>query len=84
MRSQARFTYEEVAAMLFHGDAKLRRKHAQLLPHLKNLNGVFRRSSVSGAGGAPSISSFRRPTSSLARIVGSNPSAATSATMRTG
>ena len=42
MRSQARLTYEEVAAMLFHGDAKLRRKHAQLLPHLENLNGVFR------------------------------------------
>jgi ribonuclease R len=42
MRSQARLTYEEVAAMLFHGDAKLRRKHAPLLPHLEDLNGVFR------------------------------------------
>ena len=42
MRSQARLTYEEVAAMLFHGDAKLRRKHARLLPHLEDLNDVFR------------------------------------------
>jgi ribonuclease R len=42
MRSQARLTYEELAAMLFDGDAKLRRKHAKLLPHLEDLNGVFR------------------------------------------
>ncbi len=42
MRSQARLTYEEVAAILFDGDAKLRRKHARLLPHLEDLNGVFR------------------------------------------
>ena len=42
MRSQARLTYEEVAAMLFQGDAKLRRKHARLLPHLEELNEVFR------------------------------------------
>jgi ribonuclease R len=42
MRSQARLTYEEVAAMLFRGDARLRRKHARLLPHLEDLNGVFR------------------------------------------
>jgi ribonuclease R len=42
MRSRARLTYEEVAAMLFDGDAKLRRKHARLLPHLEDLNGVFR------------------------------------------
>ncbi len=42
MRSQARLTYEEVGAMLFHGDAKLRRKHAQLLPHLEDLHDVFR------------------------------------------
>jgi len=42
MRSRARLNYEEVAAMLFHGDAKLRRKHARLLPHLEDLNAVFR------------------------------------------
>jgi ribonuclease R len=42
MRSQARLTYEEVAALLFDGDAKLRRKHACLLPHLEGLNDVFR------------------------------------------
>jgi len=41
MRSQARLTYEEVAAMLFSNDAKLRRKHADLLPHLEELNAVF-------------------------------------------
>ena len=42
MRSQARLTYEEVAAMIFDGDAKLRRKHARLLPHLEDLHDVFR------------------------------------------
>ncbi len=42
MRSRARLTYEEVAAMLFGGDAKLRRKHARLLPHLEDLDGVYR------------------------------------------
>jgi ribonuclease R len=41
MRSQARLTYEEVAAMLFSKDRKLRRKHADLLPHLDQLNAVF-------------------------------------------
>jgi ribonuclease R len=41
MRSQARLTYEEVAAMLFSKDWKLRRKHADLLPHLDQLNAVF-------------------------------------------
>ncbi|MCP5057846.1 MAG: ribonuclease R [bacterium] len=42
MRSHARLTYEEVAAMLFDGNAGLRRKHAQLLPHLEDLDDVFR------------------------------------------
>ena len=42
MRSQARLTYEEVAATIFDGDAKLRRKHARLLPHLEDLHDVFR------------------------------------------
>ncbi len=42
MHSHARLTYEQVAAMLFDGDAKLRRQHAKLLPHLEELNGVFR------------------------------------------
>jgi len=41
MRSQARLTYEEVAATIFDGDAKLRRKHARLLPHLEDLHDVF-------------------------------------------
>jgi len=42
MRSHARLTYEEVAAAIFDGDAKLRRKHARLLPHLEDLHDVFR------------------------------------------
>jgi ribonuclease R len=42
MRSQARLTYQEVAAMLFDGDAELRRKHAPLLPGLEDLHRVFR------------------------------------------
>lgn len=42
MHSHARLTYEQVAAMLFDGDAKLRRRHADLLPHLEELNQVFR------------------------------------------
>ncbi len=42
MRSQARLTYDEVASLLFDGDAKLRRKHKRLLPHLEDLNDVFR------------------------------------------
>jgi ribonuclease R len=41
MRSQARLTYEEVAATILDGDAKLRRKHARLLPHLEALHEVF-------------------------------------------
>jgi ribonuclease R len=42
MRSQARLTYDEVSSLLFDGDAKLRRKHKRLLPHLEDLNDVFR------------------------------------------
>ena len=42
MHSHARLTYEQVAAMLFDDDAKLRRQHAKLLPHLEELNEVFR------------------------------------------
>jgi len=41
MRSRARLTYDEVAAMLFGGDAGLRRTHAALLPHLEQLKEVF-------------------------------------------
>ncbi len=41
MRSQARLTYDAVAAMLFDRDAKLRRIHRELLPHLEHLNAVF-------------------------------------------
>ncbi len=42
MRSQARLTYQEVARMLFDGDIELRRRYARLLPHLEDLNDVFR------------------------------------------
>jgi ribonuclease R len=41
MQSHARLTYDEVAAMLFSKDPKLRRKHADLLPDLEDLNDVF-------------------------------------------
>ena len=41
MRSHARLTYNEVAAMLFSNDRKLRRKHADLVPDLEELNNVF-------------------------------------------
>ena len=41
MNSYARLTYDEVAAMLFSKDRKLRRKHAELLPDLEELNNVF-------------------------------------------
>ncbi|KAB7628360.1 ribonuclease R [Alkalilimnicola sp. S0819] len=41
MRSHARLTYEEVAAML-EGDKALRRKHQGLIPHLEHLQGVFK------------------------------------------
>ncbi len=41
MRSHARLTYDEVAAMLFEGDRRLRRKHADLVPDLEELNAVF-------------------------------------------
>jgi len=47
MRSQARLTYDEVAAMLFadrgaRASAELRRKHQELLPHLEELERAFR------------------------------------------
>ncbi len=41
MRSHARLTYDEVEAMLFGGDKKLRKKHAALLPHLEELNHLY-------------------------------------------
>jgi ribonuclease R len=42
MRSHARLTYDEVAAALFEQDAGARRRIGRLLPHLQNLDGVFR------------------------------------------
>lgn len=41
MHSHARLTYDEVAAMLFSKDRKLRRRHADLLPDLERLHAVF-------------------------------------------
>lgn len=41
MRSHARLTYDEVEAMLFSGDKKLRKRHAKLLPHLEELNKLY-------------------------------------------
>jgi ribonuclease R len=42
MWSHARLTYTEVAAALYDRDAKMRKKLDALLPHLDNLDAVFR------------------------------------------
>jgi ribonuclease R len=42
MRSAARLTYDEVAAILIEGDAGLRRRHARLLPQLEHLHAAWR------------------------------------------
>lgn len=42
MRSHARLTYDQVAAMLVEGDGELSAKYADLLPHLFNLYGVYK------------------------------------------
>ena len=41
MRSHARLTYDEVAAMLVEQDPELRRKHSALLPHLQELYALY-------------------------------------------
>jgi ribonuclease R len=41
MRSHARLTYDEVAAMLLEGDEALRGRHADLLPHLDELHNLY-------------------------------------------
>jgi ribonuclease R len=42
MRSAARLTYDEVAAILVEGDPELRRRHAKLLPQLEHLHAAWR------------------------------------------
>ena len=42
MYSQARLTYTEVAAALYQNDAAAKKKLAPVLPHLKNLDALFR------------------------------------------
>ncbi len=42
MRSHARLTYDEVAAMLVDQDSALCQQHAQLLPHLKELYRLYK------------------------------------------
>jgi ribonuclease R len=42
MWSHARLTYTDVAAALYERDAKMRKKLDALLPHLENLDAVFR------------------------------------------
>ncbi len=42
MRSHARLTYDEVAAMLVDGDPVLSRQHKKLLPHLLELYALYR------------------------------------------
>ncbi|NCC29790.1 MAG: VacB/RNase II family 3'-5' exoribonuclease, partial [Gammaproteobacteria bacterium] len=41
MRSHARLTYDQVAAMIIDGDADLCEKHADLLPHLHELYALY-------------------------------------------
>lgn len=41
MRSHARLTYTQVAQMLVEGNQKLINKHAELMPHLQNLYGLY-------------------------------------------
>jgi len=42
MRSHARLTYDQVAAMLVDGDAGLRSQFAAVVPHLENLYDLFK------------------------------------------
>ena len=42
MRSHARLTYDEVAQMLYEKDPNLRRRHRELLPHLEELDRLYR------------------------------------------
>ncbi|HEC15774.1 MAG TPA: ribonuclease R [Sedimenticola sp.] len=42
MRSHARLTYDEVAAMVVDGEPELRRHHAGLLPHLQELHALYK------------------------------------------
>jgi len=42
MRSQARLTYTQVAAMLVDGDAALRKEYAPLVPHLEALYALYK------------------------------------------
>ncbi len=41
MRSHARLTYSEVAAILVDGDAKARKRRAALVPHLEELHSLY-------------------------------------------
>jgi ribonuclease R len=43
MHSQARLTYNKVAALVVDGDSQLCREYADLLPHLKELYALFHR-----------------------------------------
>ncbi len=42
MRSQARLTYTQVAAMLVGGDKALRKQYAALVPHLESLHALYK------------------------------------------
>ncbi len=41
MRSHARLTYDQVARMVVERDPELRERHAELVPHLDNLYGLY-------------------------------------------
>ncbi len=42
MRSHARLTYDQVAAIVVEHDPKLRKQHADLLPHLHELHALYK------------------------------------------
>jgi len=56
MRSAARLTYIQVAAMLVDKDPTLRHEHARLLPHLEDLYGVYQAFAKVGESAVPLIS----------------------------
>jgi ribonuclease R len=56
MRSAARLTYDEVAAMLVDGDDRLRDRHRVLVPHLETLYGLYK--ALHGARGARGVIEF--------------------------
>jgi ribonuclease R len=83
MRSHARLTYTQVAAMVVDNDAGLRKRHRPLVPHLEELHELYTGCDRRGRRAVRLISSRPRPVSSSARSARSSASCRWSATMRT-